>query len=93
MSLLEAHGLRKSFGGVRAVRGVSFEVRPGETLGLIGPNGAGKTTTFELLAGFTKVDEGTVDLRRPRHHARSARRPAAGSASSAPSRTRRCSRR
>ena len=59
-ALLEATMLRKSFGGVRAVRGVSFEVRPGETLGLIGPNGAGKTTTFELLAGFTKLDEGSV---------------------------------
>ncbi len=58
--LLEASGLRKSFGGVRAVRGVSFVVRQGETLGLIGPNGAGKTTTFELLAGFTKADEGAV---------------------------------
>ncbi|MCW2571949.1 MAG: putative transporter ATPase and permease protein [Frankiales bacterium] len=58
--LLEATGLRKSFGGVRAVRGVSLEVRSGETLGLIGPNGAGKTTTFELLAGFTRVDEGKV---------------------------------
>ena len=58
--LLEASLLRKSFGGVRAVRGVSFVVMPGETLGLIGPNGAGKTTTFELLAGFTKVDGGSV---------------------------------
>jgi ABC-type branched-subunit amino acid transport system ATPase component len=59
-NLLEVSDVRKSFGGVRAVRGVSFEVRPGETLGLIGPNGAGKTTTFELLAGFTKPDAGTV---------------------------------
>ncbi|HVU74360.1 MAG TPA: branched-chain amino acid ABC transporter permease/ATP-binding protein [Mycobacteriales bacterium] len=58
--VLEASGLVKSFGGVRAVRGVSFQVQRGETLGLIGPNGAGKTTTFELLAGFTRVDAGTV---------------------------------
>jgi ABC-type branched-subunit amino acid transport system ATPase component/ABC-type branched-subunit amino acid transport system permease subunit len=59
-TLLEVHDLAKSFGGVRAVRGVSFDVRAGETLGLIGPNGAGKTTTFELLGGFTKADRGRV---------------------------------
>ena len=60
---LEAQGLVKSFGGVHAVRGVSFRVWRGETVGLIGPNGAGKTTTFELLGGFTKADQGTVHFR------------------------------
>lgn len=58
--LLEVQGLQKSFGGVHAVRGVSFDVRRGETVGLIGPNGAGKTTTFELVGGFTRPDRGTV---------------------------------
>ena len=59
-TLLEAQHLSKSFGGVRAVRDVSFAVRAGETVGLIGPNGAGKTTTFELLGGFTRADTGRV---------------------------------
>ena len=58
--LLSAIGLRKSFGGVHAVRDVSIEVRQGETVGLIGPNGAGKTTTFELLGGFVRTDAGRV---------------------------------
>lgn len=58
--LLVATDLAKGFGGVQAVNGVSFDVHAGETLGLIGPNGAGKTTTFELLAGFTKLDQGRV---------------------------------
>jgi ABC-type branched-subunit amino acid transport system ATPase component/ABC-type branched-subunit amino acid transport system permease subunit len=59
-TLLQVSGLAKSFGGVHAVRGVSFDVRAGETMGLIGPNGAGKTTTFELLGGFVKADAGRV---------------------------------
>lgn len=59
-ALLEVEGLVKSFGGVRAVRGVSFGIRAGETVGLIGPNGAGKTTTFELVGGFVKPDSGIV---------------------------------
>jgi ABC-type branched-subunit amino acid transport system ATPase component/ABC-type branched-subunit amino acid transport system permease subunit len=59
-TLLEARHLRKSFGGVHAVRDVSIAVRAGETVGLIGPNGAGKTTTFELLGGFTRPDGGQV---------------------------------
>lgn len=60
--LLEVDRLAKSFGGVHAVRGVSFDVKAGEILGLIGPNGAGKTTTFELLGGFTKADSGRVSF-------------------------------
>jgi ABC-type branched-subunit amino acid transport system ATPase component/ABC-type branched-subunit amino acid transport system permease subunit len=59
-TLLEARSLSKRFGGVVAVRDVSFAVRAGETVGLIGPNGAGKTTTFELLGGFTRPDTGSV---------------------------------
>ncbi len=58
--LLEAIGLTKTFGAVRAVDDVSLTVHRGEILGLIGPNGAGKTTTFELLAGFTRTDAGRV---------------------------------
>jgi ABC-type branched-subunit amino acid transport system ATPase component len=58
--LLEATDLKKTFGGVHAVDGVSFRIHAGETIGLIGPNGAGKTTTFELLSGFVKADEGAV---------------------------------
>ncbi|HVV74858.1 MAG TPA: branched-chain amino acid ABC transporter permease/ATP-binding protein [Mycobacteriales bacterium] len=64
VTLLEASHLRKSFGGVHAVRDVSIAVRAGETVGLIGPNGAGKTTTFELLGGFTKPDAGRVRFNR-----------------------------
>ncbi len=60
MSLLAVEGVRKSFGGLAAVNGVSLSVGEGEMLGLIGPNGAGKTTLFHLLSGFVRPDEGTV---------------------------------
>jgi branched-chain amino acid transport system ATP-binding protein len=58
--LLAVRGLSKSFGGLRAVHDLSFDLAPGEILGLIGPNGAGKTTAFNLISGFLVPDEGDV---------------------------------
>ena len=55
-------GLRKSYGDLVAVDGVSFDVRQGETFGLLGPNGAGKTTTIGMIAGMLRPDGGSVQL-------------------------------
>ncbi len=60
--LLEVEGLSKHFGGVQAVRDLSFQVREGEILGVIGPNGSGKTTTFHLITGFHRPDRGRVQF-------------------------------
>jgi branched-chain amino acid transport system ATP-binding protein len=60
MSVLAVRGLQKSFGGVQAVGGVSFDVAAGELLAMIGPNGAGKTTCFNMLMGQLKPDAGSV---------------------------------
>jgi branched-chain amino acid transport system ATP-binding protein len=60
--LLEVSALRKSFGGVEAVRGVEFALAAGEILALIGPNGAGKSTCFNMLNGQIKPDGGSVTL-------------------------------
>ena len=62
MSLLEVSNLGKSFGGNRAVDGISFTVAPGELLALIGPNGAGKSTTFNMVNGQLPADSGSVKL-------------------------------
>ena len=62
MSLLEVEALSCSFGGLRAVRDLSFAVEEGEILGLIGPNGAGKTTVFNLVTGFVRPAAGSVRL-------------------------------
>jgi energy-coupling factor transporter ATP-binding protein EcfA2 len=62
MSLLRVEGLQKSFGGVKAVQGVSLTVAAGELLALIGPNGAGKSTCFNMLNGQLRPDAGRVTL-------------------------------
>jgi branched-chain amino acid transport system ATP-binding protein len=58
--ILDVEGLAKHFGGVQAVRDLTFQVRQGEILGVIGPNGSGKTTTFHLITGFHRPDRGQV---------------------------------
>lgn len=60
MSFLKVEGLGKSFGGLKAVHNMDFEVHQGETVGLIGPNGSGKTTTLNLLTGFHKPTSGKI---------------------------------
>ena|SRR5687767_5943332 len=59
-ALLAVTGLSKRFGGVQAIRDLSFDMAAGEVLGLIGPNGAGKTTAFNLISGFLAPDAGDV---------------------------------
>ena len=62
MSLLAVSGVTKRFGGVIANREISFEVAPGELVGIIGPNGSGKSTLFEIISGFYHPDAGEVSL-------------------------------
>src|SRR5437660_6244143 len=62
MAAISVHDLRKSYGAIEALRGVSFEVAEGEVFGLLGPNGAGKTTTIEILEGYRTRDGGDVEV-------------------------------
>ena len=62
MNMIEVKELRRSFGPVVAVDGISFNVEKGEVLGLLGPNGAGKTTAMRILACFLKPDSGTATI-------------------------------
>src|SRR5271170_7318894 len=62
MSMLKVERLSKSFGSIRAVDSVTFEVRAGEIYGLLGPNGAGKTTTISMISGLLKPDGGEVSV-------------------------------
>ncbi len=61
-ALLSLRGVERSFGGLRAVDGVSFEVEPGKVHGLIGPNGAGKTTLINLVSGLLPPTGGAIEL-------------------------------
>jgi ABC-2 type transport system ATP-binding protein len=60
--VIQIKDLYKSYGDVKALQGVSFEVAPGEIVGLLGPNGAGKTTIIKTLTGFLQPDSGTVSV-------------------------------
>jgi len=61
--LLQVSGLKKAYGAIRAVDGVSFEVMPGEIFGVIGPNGSGKTTMFNSVLGQITPDAGQIQLK------------------------------
>jgi ABC-2 type transport system ATP-binding protein len=61
-SAIEVKDLRKSYGNLEAVRGISFAVQPGEVFGLLGPNGAGKTTTVEILEGYRERSGGSASV-------------------------------
>ncbi len=61
--VLKVTHLKKAYGAIQAVGGVSFEVRPGEIFGVIGPNGSGKTTLFNRMLGQITPDEGKIELK------------------------------
>jgi len=61
--MLEVSGLTRSYGGVLAVRDVTFAASPGQVIGLLGPNGSGKTTTIRMLTGLIRPTAGTVTWR------------------------------
>ena len=58
--MLEVRDIRKSFGAIQAVRGISFKVEKGEVLGFLGPNGAGKSTSMRIISGFLSATSGTA---------------------------------
>ena len=62
MSIVGVEGLKKSFGDVKALKGIDMEVKEGEILGVLGPNGAGKSTLIDIITGQQKPDEGKVEV-------------------------------
>src|SRR5437588_8642198 len=68
-ALLQLTDVRRNFGGVHAVDGVSLEIEEGTIFGLIGPNGAGKTTLVNLVTGYVRPQSGSIRLLAPPPHA------------------------
>ena len=93
LRLLEVSDVSVRFGGIVALDGVSFDVDAGQIAGLIGPNGAGKTTLFNCLSRLYDCDGGSIVVRRPSRCSQRRATASPRSASAAPSRTSRCSRR
>jgi ABC-2 type transport system ATP-binding protein len=60
--MIHVQNIAKSYGSIRALHGVSFDIRPGEIVGLLGPNGAGKSTAIKIITGFLHPDEGMVEI-------------------------------
>ncbi len=60
--MIEVSELKKSYGSVEALRGVSFDIAPGQIVGLLGPNGAGKTTIIKIITGYLQPDAGSVTV-------------------------------
>jgi branched-chain amino acid transport system ATP-binding protein len=78
--LLDVNGVSKRFGGIQAVNDVSFQVAPGETVGVIGPNGAGKSTLLEIISGAQKPDRGKIRFHGKRINGKPAYRISRGGA-------------
>ena len=64
MNILQVSGLKVSYGGIAAVKGIDFEIKPGELVALIGANGAGKSSTLNALAGIIQVSGGEIEFNR-----------------------------
>jgi branched-chain amino acid transport system ATP-binding protein len=88
--LLSIRGVCKSFGGIKAVHTITFDVCAGESVGLVGPNGAGKTTLFNCVCGQLRPEEGEIEFD-GRVLLASRRTSGPGWASGAPIRGSRCS--